>query len=146
MNLLSRTSRFPFKIISVQIWHRFPHSKPACTSRVKRDSRLYAIVMYRAELSARREHGRLIIQHNLDARVKHRFRLRKGIDRDRRWRTPHARSLLYGKKGSPYPRSYLNLFRARLRSNRGRHRAAYRGARYISRFSRRFNRRPAAPC
>lgn len=47
--------------------------------------------------STREEHDRLIIQHNLNARVKHRFRLRKGTDRE----TIARRARLSRNEGSP---------------------------------------------
>lgn len=80
-------------------------TKPTCVAH-KRSSG-FALLL-RTRWNPRGEHDRLIIQHNLDARVKHRFRLRKGTDRE----TIAGRALTASirQRRKPAPRFYLNLF------------------------------------
>lgn len=54
-------------------------------------------LLLRTHCNPRREHDRLITQHNLDARVKHRFRLRKRTDQE-----TIAGRALSGNEGSPH--------------------------------------------
>lgn len=126
------TSYFVFQIKTLpDLPYAFRHSKlDVRTWHVNDPPALHCCV--RAEIHAG-EHDRLIIQHNLDARVKHHFRLRKGTDRE----TIAGGACNLATKEARAPRSYLNLFWAAIvRPIRSKPQEGL--WRYSRRFSRRF--------